>query len=128
MSNWKNVNFSRKLLSFWATFSTTEKWRWIRVQWRQEPPGPNTKLSKEMQRFQGFTWLIWGLRTVRAPLTSLLKGTAKIISGNPQALDTFDALKWFATSQSLTLHDAVLKFMVVVVDTSESGVGDILSE
>uniref|UniRef100_A0AAQ4PQG4 Gypsy retrotransposon integrase-like protein 1 n=1 Tax=Gasterosteus aculeatus aculeatus TaxID=481459 RepID=A0AAQ4PQG4_GASAC len=93
-------------------------------------PGPQT--VKELQRFLGFAnfyrRFIRNFSSVAAPLTSLLKGSPKKLVWNEAAARAFRELKDRFTSAPVLKHpDPNLPF-VVEVDTSETGVGGILSQ
>ncbi len=87
---------------------------------------------KELQRFLGFSnfyrRFISNYSTITSSLTDLLKGKAKSLSWNPNAMEAFNKLKHAFTSAPLLVHPNPRLPFVVEVDASTTGVGAVLSQ
>ncbi|KAL0173827.1 hypothetical protein M9458_029795, partial [Cirrhinus mrigala] len=101
-----------------------------KIQAIQDWPTPTS--IKELQRFLGFSnfyrRFIQNYSIISAPLTSLLRGTPKSLSWNPEAHEAFQQLKTiFSTAPLLHHPDPELPSMVEV-DASTTGIGAVLSQ
>lgn len=90
-------------------------------------PIPTT--TKEQQRFLGFyRRFIRGFSSIAAPLMSLLKKGPKKLHWNTLFNQVFEYLKKTFTSAPILKHLDPSRPFIVKVDTSETGVEDVLSQ
>jgi hypothetical protein len=92
-------------------------------------PTPTT--VKEVQRFLGFAnyyrRFIQGFGQVAAPITSLLKGGPVRLQWSAEADRDFGRLKALFTDAPVLAHPDPSLAFIVEVDSSEAGVGAVLS-
>ncbi len=92
-------------------------------------PAQNTEADTEMYCFANFySRFIHNFNTIAASISAITKGSPTHIQWAAEALESFDRLKELISSAPILLHlDPQLHF-IVEGDTSEVGVGGVLSQ
>ncbi len=93
---------------------------------------PQPCTVKELQRFLGFVnfyrRFIKNFSSVAAPLTSMTRQNASLLTWSPEALQAFQELKTRFTSAPILHHPNPNLAFIVEVDASSTGIGAILSQ